>query len=168
MNTENTFPKFWKKAIKGNVGGRTLNKKGGETEFVLKGDPSDPSADKDNLTVEIFDADAEKYFKRYNKSAIRNGYIIAIGDHVIELDESNAVGDGYLKDLLKQPFTKMKKRVDEFTSSIPVHRLLEFAETDNKPIKTVNYLRDVIKKLEGSGTKIPDTIQGGGVKVTTI
>lgn len=147
-----SYPKFWKKAIRGAVGGRMINKRGDEDEFLLKGDPTNPDADVDAMVVEIFDEDAEKYFKKTNKSTIVNGYLIEIGDHSISLDEINAVSDGYLKDLLKRPPSKMRPRVDKFTSPIPVQRLLELAEAENKPVKTIEYLKDTISKLESPQT----------------
>lgn len=142
------YPKFWKKAIKGSVGGRMLNKRGDQDEFLLKGDPTNPESDIDRMVVEIFDEDSEKYFKKVNKATIVNGYLVEIGEYVSELDEINAVTDGYLIDLLKKPFSKMKPRVDKFTSPVPLRRLLEFAERENKPIKTIEYLKQIINKLE--------------------
>lgn len=162
-----SYPKFWKKAIKGCVGGRMLDKRGDQDEFLLKGDPTNPNADVDAMVVEIFDEDAEKYFKKANKSTIVNGYLIQIGDHAISLDEINAVSDGYLKDLLKRPLSKMRSRVDKFTSPVPVGRLLELAQADNKPIKTIEYLKDTISKLESPqvGVRKADI---GGVQVGTL
>lgn len=160
-----TYPKYWRKAIKGSVGGRTLNKKGDPTEFLLKGDPSNPDADLDAMAVEIYDEDGENFFKRSNKAAIKNGYLIEISDYTLTLDEINAVSDGYLKDLLKKPLSKMRNRVLEFTSVVPVARLLEFAETENKPLKTIEFLRAVVERLEGKSNIVGAEM--GDVKVQT-
>jgi len=161
------YPKFWKKAIKGSVGGRMINKRGEYEEFLLKGDPTDPKADTDSMVVEVFDEEAEKYFKKSNKATIVNGYLIEIGEHSIFLDEINAVTDGYLRDLLKKPLSKMRPRVDKFTSPVPVIRLLEFAQVENKPIKTIEYLNEVIKKLE-SPKSSPTKADIDGVQVGTL
>lgn len=164
---EDTYPKFWRKAIKGSVGGRVLNKKGDIEDFLLKGDPTDADADVDALTLEILDEDAEKYFRKNNKSAIVQGYLIKISEHVLTLDETNAVSDGYLKELLKKPLSKMRVRVDNFTSPVPVYRLLEFAQDENKQVNTIEYLRSVIMKLEGP-SGVPTGAQIGGVQVKTL
>ena len=164
---EDEYPKFWRKAIKGSVGGRMLNKKGDPEEFLLKGDPSDPSSNADDMTVEILDVDAEKYFKKRNKAAIVQGYLVEISDHTISLDETNAVSDGYLKDLLKKPLSRMKTRVSKFTSPVPVIRLLELAQQENKPIRTIEYLKGVITQLEGTSTT-PSSADIGGVQVKTV
>ena len=161
------YPKFWKKAIKGSVGGRTLNKKGDPEEFLLKGDPTNPKADVDAMVLEIKDAEAEKYFKKNNKPAIIQGYLIEVTDHTLSLDETNAVSDGYLHDLLKKPLSKMKVRVNQFTSPIPVARLLEMAREANKPIGTIDYLSGVIKKLEGTSYNV-SSAEISGVKLKTI
>jgi hypothetical protein len=156
------YPKYWKKAIRGSVGGRLLNKKGDPEEFLLKGDPNNPESD---VTVELLDEDAEKFFKKSNKTAIVQGYLIEIAEDTLSLDETNAVSDGYLKDLLKEPFKKVKARVDKFTSAVPVIRLLEFAEQENKPINTIDYLRGVIKKLEETAKPVNkiDSVNIGSV-----
>ena len=160
------YPMVYKKAIKGSVGGRMLNKKGDMEEFLLKGDPSSNDSVED-MIVEVHDEDAEKFFKRANKVAIAHGYVIKVGDYTMTLDESNAVSDGYLKDLLKQPFAKMKKRVEEFTSPIPINRLLEFASQENKPVKTVEYIKSAISKLEGGDAKHIG-INDGAIKVQSV
>lgn len=154
---EKLYPKYFRKAIKGSVGGRILDKKGNEFEFLLKGDPYDEDTDVDNLTIEIFDEDAEKYFKKANKPSIVKGYLIEVSDYELTLDGVNAVSDGYLKDLLKESFTKLKKRAEEFTSPVPINRLLVIAKLENKPVKTVNYLEEKLKDFDIK-VKLPDKI----------
>ena len=158
--------RFWRKAIRGAVGGRMLNKKGDPEEFLLKGDPTDPKGDYDDMTLEIIDADAEKFFKKNNKPAIVRGYLVEVSDHELVLDETNAVTDGELRDMLKKPLSKMRVKVDKFTSPVPVMRLLSIAEEGNKPIRTIEYLQSVIAKLEGSvNTRIAkiDDVKVGSV-----
>ena len=162
---EKTFPRIFKKAIKGAVGGRFLVKRGGqyiEDEFLLKGDPN--TTDLDLITVEIPDEEAEKYFLRHNKQAIVNGYLIEISDdYEMQIDEINAVSDGFLKDLLKQPYTKMKKRVDQFTSPAPVSRLLDIALAENKSYKTIEYLKTTLEKF--NKRKTPSVAEVDGIKI---
>ncbi len=158
---ETKYPRVFKKAIKGSVGGRFINTRGEYDEFLLSGDPA--IAEIEKITVEIHDAEAEKYFLKQNKTAIVNGYLVEISEgYEMILDETNAVSDGYLKDLLKQPFMKMKKRVEEFTSPVPVGRLLTFARAENKPVKTIEFLDGALKKFD---SKVPNVAQLGDVKV---
>ena len=111
------YPRIFKKAIKGSVGGTFINTRGEVEEFLLKGDPN--TKDVEQVIVEIHDVEAEKFFIKNNKAAIRQGYLVEITEGFeMTLDETNAVSDGFLKDLLKQPFMKMKKRAEEFTSPI--------------------------------------------------
>jgi len=162
---ETKFPKIYRKAIKGAVGGRMLTDRGKEEEFLLVGDPA--KADPTRITVEVPNAECEKFFIRNNKPALVNGYLIEITDGgEVSFDETNAVSDGYLKDLLKLPYTKMKKRVEEFTSPVPVNRLLTFALEDNKPFKTVEFLKVSLAKLQGKFA--PSVAESDNVKVKTI
>jgi len=156
------YPKVYKKAIKGAVGGVFLNKRGLTEEFLLKGDPN--TADIERITVEIYDKESERFFMKYNKATVTNGFLIEIGGIVdIVVDGVNSVGDGYLRDLLKQPFTKMRKRCLEFTSSVPVHRLLAIAIETNKPIKTIEFLKKLANGLDER--ELPSTFTIDGAKV---
>jgi len=157
------YPRIFKKAIKGSVGGVFINSRGALDEFLLKGDPQ--TKDIEQISIEIHDAEAEKYFIKHNKPAIVNGYLVEITEgYEMTLDETNAVSDGYLKDLLKQPFMKMRKRVGEFTSPVPVDRLLAFALEDNKPFKTIEFLKETSNKLNTS-KKTTTVAEIGGVKI---
>ncbi len=143
------YPKFFRKAIRGNVGGTKLNKRGDPEDFLLKGDPNSSLTDQDDITLEINSEEDEKYLIKKNKSTIVKGYLVEVGDYQLSLDTTNSVTDGYLKDLLKKPFGAMRKRVDAFTSPVPLYRLLEYAVKDNKPIKTVEYIKTKLHEVEG-------------------
>jgi len=157
------YPRIFKKAIKGAVGGTFINGRGEVEEFLLKGDPN--TKDIEQITVEVYDGEAEKYFIKHNKNAVVNGYLVEITEgYEMTLDEINAVSDGYLKDLLKQPFMKMKKRVEEFTSPVPVDRLLAFALEADKPFKTVEFLKASLNKFNVRGG-VPNVAEIGGVKI---
>lgn len=162
---EDIYPKVYKKAIKGTVGGRVLNVRGQEEDFLLRGDPS--KSDLTQISVEILDAEADKFFVKNNKPALVNGFLIEIEDGVdTSFDDTNAVTDGYLKDLLKLPYTKLVKRVSEFTSPVPVSRLLTFALEGDKPVKTVEALNISLSKLDGK--TVSDSTESGSVTVNTI
>ncbi len=162
MEYEEGFPRIFKKAIKGAVGGTHINTRNEIEDFLLKGDPA--TTDIELITVEVHDKEAEKYFLRHNKAAITKGYLVEISDgYEITIDEVNAVSDGYLKDLLKVPYKKMVKRVNEFTSPVPVERLLVFAVEENKPVGTVDFLRSVVAKFAPKG--VPSTANFDDVKV---
>jgi len=145
---DKTYPIFYRKVVKGAVSGLCLTKRGDLDEYILKGDPNNSETDIDDITLEIFDEEGEKFFMKKNKGAIKNGYLMQLETHNVEIDETNAVSDGFLKDLLKQPYPKMKKSVGEFTSSTPIRRLLVLAEEDNKAIKTVTFIRKAAENLE--------------------
>lgn len=153
-----SYPKFFRKVVKGGVFGVYINSRGNEDEFALKGDPN--IVDKEDITLEITDEESEKYFQRQNKGMLVKGYLVEVTDGEIELDETNSVSDGFLKDLLKEPNNKVKKRALEFTSSIPVNRLLVFAEEQDKPIKLIEFIRNRLGELrkEEFGIESLDTV----------
>jgi len=152
-----TFPKFFRKAIKGVVGGRKLNKRGDIEEFVLPaGDPN--KLDKDEITIEINNEEEEKYFLKANKATVEKGIVIAVSDYEFTLDKVNSVSDGELKDMLKLPFRRLQKLIDEFTSPVPVARLLELAKQEDKPVKTVQHIESVLRKL-GDKTGLPSVVK---------
>lgn len=141
------FPKSYRKAIKGVVGGRKLSKDGREEEFVLPaGDPK--SMDQDSITIQVNTKEEEEYLKKMNKPAFVKGILISVKDYEMKLDVVNSVSDGELKDILKMPFRQMKKRVLDFTSTVPLSRLLEIARDVNKPIKTIQFIEDAMHELE--------------------
>jgi len=59
--------------------------------------------------------------------------------------------------MLKLPLTRMKNKVEKFTSPVPVQRLLDFAKAENKPVKTIEYLDGVLKRFD-QPTKLPERI----------
>ena len=75
---EDSYPKVYKKAIKGTVGGILLNVRGQEEDFLLKGDPQ--TSDLTQISLEILDAESDKFFVKHNKPALVNGFLIEIAD----------------------------------------------------------------------------------------
>ncbi len=162
---EDNYPKVYKKAIKGTVGGILLNARGQEEDFLLKGDPQ--TSDLTQISLEILDAESDKFFVKHNKPALVNGFLIEIADGPdASFDETNAVTDGYLKDLLKLPFTKMVKKLSDFTSPVPISRLLTFAIEGDKPVKTVEIIKTHLSKLDSK--TVGESTGDGSVTVSTI
>jgi hypothetical protein len=140
--------KTYKKAIRGKVAGRTINRKGDDAEFILVGDPRNPEDDPDLMVIEVYTEDDDVLFRRYNKVAIDRGYLIEEA-HDFSYDSVNSVSDGQLKDMLKESknLVSLRKKVEKFTSDVPVRRLLEFAMEEDRTVKTIEYLKDKIIEL---------------------
>jgi hypothetical protein len=141
---ENKYPKFFKKAIKGKVGGRFLNKKGDIEDFLLQGDPSSTI---DTIFIEIYDEEAEKFFIKHNGKTITNGYLIAVSDYSLSIDSTNSASDNSLIDILRLSVPKLKIKLSEFTSRVPVQRILDLAKSSNKPVKTITLIESRLKEL---------------------
>ena len=100
------------------------------------------------MTVEVFDAKAEKFFLRYNKAAIELGYIVPTEKYTQDVGTINIITDVEINEILTFPFGKFKKRLEEFTSPIPVHRLLDAAKEANKPYNTIKFIEQQAEKLK--------------------
>ena len=100
------------------MGGRYINKRGEYDEFLLRGNPFSKDIDLDEITIEVHDDDGLMYFKRSNKRLLSDGYIVEVATNELVIDDINSVSDGFLGDLLKEPYTKMKKRV--FLLMLPI------------------------------------------------
>lgn len=159
------YPKMYRKAIKGSVGGRKLNLRGQEEDFLLVGDPA--KTDPMLITLEINSEEEEKFFIKNNKPALVNGYLIEVSEGTATIfDSTNAVSDGVLRDILKMPYTKMKKSIETFTSPVPLTRLLEIANADNKPIKTIDLIKARLSILKAQPTF--KTIEDDNVKAGSV
>lgn len=160
------YPKYYRKAIKGVVGGRMLGRKGEEFEFLLPaGDPK--TMDEDSITITINSKEEEDYLKKYNKPTIVKGILIEVSEYEMKLDSINAVSDGELKDILKLPFRQMQKKVLEFTSQVPVSRLLELAKSENKQIKTIQFIEQSLTELMDKPANIT-SITDDNIKATSV
>jgi hypothetical protein len=144
------YPKFYKKAIRGNVSGRWLNPRGNEDEYLLKGDPSNPKDDIELQRIEILNAEAEKYFVRYNKEALIRGYLIPEGEPFEDASSVNAISDAEILEILKLTTPKLKARMELLTSPIPIQRLLDAAKDNNKPYKVVETIQKKLDEIKES------------------
>jgi hypothetical protein len=142
---EGVYPKFFKKAIKGKVGGVLLNSRNEKEEFLLYGDPNSGA---DSTMIEIPNKEAEKFFLKYNSKTVENGYLIAISDYSINVDTTNSISDGDLLDILKMSPLKLKTKLKDFTSIVPIKRILTFAKAGNKPVKTIGIIEERLKELD--------------------
>lgn len=143
------YPIYYKKSIRGAVSGRSLNARGIEFEFLLKGDPSNPKDDVEEQVIEVPSLEADKFFKRANKDAIRLGYLEPFeGDLDNYVDTTNLLSSEDIIDILNLSLVKLKEKVKSFTSPIPVQRILDAARLANKPIKTVEFLESKIETIK--------------------
>lgn len=116
-----------------------------EIEEVLSGDPND---NPDSAMVNVWSSSEDKYLRRNNKPHLEDGTLISCVPNEMEIDDLNQIADEEIEELLSQKFFSMKNRIDTFTSTIPVRRFLHMAEKMNRPIKTLDYIKQVLSEME--------------------
>jgi hypothetical protein len=123
-------------------------------DAVLKGNPNDP--DEEELwSFKIWSAEEDTYFKRENKTHLREGTIVPYR-YEEKIDISiNQVSDDEIELILQKPFFALKNKLAEFTSPVPVRRFLLAAERMNRPVGTVNYIKEVLEDMETKDVVAP-------------
>lgn len=121
---------------------------GREETVILKGDVTDPKADKEGFTVSLYtDLDVE-WFKRANRVAIERGSLVLDTTKAREAFLINSISDEEIERILSEPFFTLKSKLDKFTSPVPVDRILRKAKLMNKTIGTVNAIEKRLAELQ--------------------
>jgi len=121
---------------------------GKPTEIILKGDPTDPTVDKEDIIIQCWTDYENEYFRRANKEMLKRGLIAPHTEEIIEEISVNEVSEKKLRELLQKPYFAWKTKLDTFTSPIPVKRMLKIAEELNRPIGTINTIKERLSELQ--------------------
>lgn len=121
---------------------------GRPTDIILKGDPADPEVDEEDIIIELWTDFEHEYFRRANKLQLDRGYIAPFTKEIKEEISVNEITDEELRDVLGKPYFAWKNQLDEFTSPIPVKRMLKIAEEMNRPIKTINTIKERLSNMQ--------------------
>jgi len=114
-------------------------------EEVLSGDPED---NPDTAIVSVWSPSEDKYLKRNNKLHLESGMLIPCESSELEIATLNQVSDEEIEEILSKPFLALKNKLETFTSTVPVRRFLLMAEKMNRPIKTVDHIKQVLSEME--------------------
>lgn len=87
-------------------------------------------------------------FKRANKRAIADGMIIETKEPDWDKESPNSLEDEKAEELVKNVFA-LKKALAEFTSEVPVRKLLEAATTQKRPSKTIDLINKRLVEIVG-------------------
>ena len=66
----------------------------------------------------------------------------------LEIDTLNQIRDEEIEEVLLKPFLALKNKLETFTSTVPVRRFLIMAEKMNRPIKTLDHIKQVLSEME--------------------
>lgn len=121
-----------------------------QEERILKGDPRSKKSDIEDLVVKLWTKGTHTYFKNANKRLLEEGKLVPYDykSGKQEVNLSNAIKDSEIEEILSQPFFTLKNRLEEVTSSVTVERFLRIAEELNRPIGTVNHIREKLHELQ--------------------
>lgn len=135
------------KTILGKVDVEVLDPFTGNFQIVhLKGDPN--SADRDDVTVTLWTDMEHEYFRRANKVLLQRGYLAPYTQETIKQISVNEVTDEELLDALNKKFFAVAALLNKFTSPLPVQRLLKLAEDNNKPVRTIEVIKERLSELQ--------------------
>lgn len=152
MQTNRPY-KQYKKVVLGKVFVTVLNPFSGQPEgVVVQGDPSLPD-EQDNITINVWNAKEDVFFRRMNKKHFTAGNLQEISLPASPVEEVkvrsvNDITDEEIYELLNKPFLALKNRLNKLTAPAPVFRLLKKAEELEKSEKILNTLRARASELE--------------------
>ena len=137
------------KTIRGRVAVNRISPMSGEEEvLILNGDIDDPDADLSEAIVPLYTHHDLKYFEQANKRAIEDGRVALHDSDRDELNRINAITDDAIKELVSGKFFTLKGKLQEFTSPIPVGRILRIAKEENRPVKTIETIEARLAELQ--------------------
>jgi len=87
-------------------------------------------------------------FKRANKIAINEALIIPTKEPDWDADSPNAIDDEKAAEIVKNVFA-LKKALVDFTGEVPIRKLLEQAEKQHRPSKTIQLIKDRLAEITG-------------------
>jgi len=139
----------YKKDIVGQVSVKYFDSlEGTFKERMLVGLPNDNK--NENNFIELWSEAELIYFKRENKFHLENGYLVEFDvprDRGIEQTVNN-LSATELRDLVNAPFLKLKKTVEQMTSEAAVMRTLAMADEEERPAKTMEFLKERLSKIQ--------------------
>jgi len=133
-----------------------------ETEVVLSGDPND---NPESAIVSVWSSSEDKYLQRNNKPHLESGMLIPCEPAEMEISNLNQISDEDVEEILSQPYFTLKNRLSTFTSTVPVRRFLIMAEKMNRPIKTIDYIKEVLSGMETEDTTPTEEMKKLDLKV---
>lgn len=140
--------KVYRKVIVGKVCVKMLDPFSGQsTEVLIEGDPKTTSPA--DLEISLWTSPEVRFFEKLNRGLIENGsLVVAEGKTEDPVDFTNALSDEELEALVTDRFFTFKKALLEITSETTAQRILKAAERMNRPVATMNLIRDHIESLQ--------------------
>lgn len=98
-------------------------------------------------------------FKRANKRFIQEGLIITTKEPDWEEDSPNSLDDEKAAEIVKNVFA-LKKALKDFTSEVPIQKLLDAAIEQKRPKGTVTLIRKRLVEITG---EVDEELESPGI-----
>lgn len=141
MQTGEPIARF-KKTIVGKVHVVALNPFSGMPEGILL------EGNDDKSYIEIYDTKALAFFKKLNKPHFDAGRLQEMKSVPTLQVSPNVISDEEIDTLLTGQFMTLKHRVDKFTSTAPLLRILNRARELDKSERLINFLEKRMADLD--------------------
>jgi len=125
-------------------------------EKVLVGIPGE--ADEDDIVIKVWSAAEDVYLRKNNKMHFEAGRLIPYTKEQKEVTTVNQISDEDIEEILLRPFFTLKNKLDEFTSPVPIRRFLAAAERMNRPIGTINYIKETLSEFDKEPEPVDEVI----------
>ncbi len=125
-------------------------------ERILVGIPGE--ADEDDIVIKVWSKAEDVYLKKNNKPHFEAGRLIPYTEEQKEINTVNQISDEQIERILEQPFFALKNKLEEFTSPVPVRRFLSAAERMNRPVGTINHIKEKLSEMEQEPDLVSDRI----------
>jgi hypothetical protein len=115
-------------------------------ERILVGVPGE--AEEDDIVIKVWSKAEDVYLRKNNKLHFEAGRLIPYTKEQKEVSTVNQISDEEIELILQKPYFALKNKLEEFTSPVPVRRFLVAAERMNRPIGTINYIKECLSAFE--------------------
>lgn len=140
----------YRKGILGKVHIITLNPFTEEAEgVILEGDPAKANEIETQI-IELWSPKSQLFFERMNKKHIAAGRLNLVERTALPVapPSPNVISDEEIDVLLNSKFLALRARLDKFTDSAPVFRIVNRARELDKSEKIVKHIEERIAQLQ--------------------
>lgn len=112
-------------------------------EIILEGSPGS-----ENSYVEVWSEKADLFLNRMNRKHFQDGRLAVMEKPVQDTVSINQLTDDEVEEILSSRFMVLKNRLDKFTSTAPVYRLLNRARERDMSEKIIRHIEEKLAEFD--------------------
>ena len=117
------------------------------TTVVLVGDPA--KCDPESIVVDVWTPAEDRYLKAHNRDHFESGRLVPYDpSNTADKVMVNQITDAEIEALILDSVGRLKRKLSEFTSDVPIRRILAKAEAMNRPVRTINLIKQELARFE--------------------